>query len=47
MAKIRSSGHEEIPHIQGQRNPSKTAGAGVTVRRYPTSKGEGEPPERW
>ena len=47
MAKVKSSGHEEIPHIQGQRNPSKTLGTAVTVRRYPTSKGKGEAPERW
>ena len=24
--KVRSSGREEIPHIQGKRNPSKTVG---------------------
>ena len=24
MSKVRSSGREEIPHVQGQRNPSKT-----------------------
>ena len=47
MAKVKSSGHEEIPHIQGQRNPSKTVGAGVAVRRYPMFKGKGEAPERW
>ena len=45
--KVRRSSHEEIPHIQGQRNPSKTLGTAVTVRRYPTSKGKGEAPERW
>ena len=26
MSKVRSSSHEEIPHIQGKRNPSKTVG---------------------
>ena len=26
-SKVRSSSHEEIPHIQGKRNPSKTVGA--------------------
>ena len=30
---------EEIPHVQGQRSPSKRVGAGVAVRRYPTLKG--------
>ena len=29
----RWSSHEEIPHIQGQRNPSKTVGTGMAVRR--------------
>ena len=24
---VRSKGHEEIPHVQGKRNPSKTVGA--------------------
>ena len=44
---------EEIPHIQGQRSPSKmvgaevVAGVRVTLRRYPTSKGKGEDPARW
>ena len=33
----------EIPHIQGQRNPSKMVGTGVAVRSYPMSKGKGEP----
>ena len=41
------TGHEEIPHVQGQRNPGKTVGAGAAVRRYPTSKGKGEAPARW
>ena len=47
------SGSEEIPHIQGQRSPSKmvgaevVAGVRVTLRRYPTSKGKGEDPARW
>ena len=36
------TGHVEIPHVQGQKNPSKTVGTGVAVRRYPTSKGKGE-----
>ena len=26
-SKVRSEGHEEIPHIQGKRNPSKTVRA--------------------
>ena len=38
---------EEIPQVQGQRNPSKTVGPGAAVRRYPLSKGKGEVPERW
>ena len=42
-----SKRREEIPHIQGQRNPSKTLGTGAAVRRYPTSKGRGEAPARW
>ena len=29
------SDHEEIPHIQGQRRPSKMVSAGAAVRRYP------------
>ena len=41
------SSREEIPHVQGQRNPSKRVGAGVAVRRYPTSKGKEEAPARW
>ena len=36
----------DTPHVQGQRNPSKTAGAGAAVR-YPTLKGKGEAPARW
>ena len=36
----------EIPHVEGQRNPSKTVGAGMAVRRYPTPKGKGEAPAR-
>ena len=39
-------GHEEIPHVQGQRNPSKTVVIGAAVRRYPPSKGKGEAPAR-
>ena len=35
---------EQIPHIQGQRSPSKTGGTGAAVRREPTSKGKGEAP---
>ena len=27
MSKVRGSGQEEIPHVQGKRNPSKTVGA--------------------
>ena len=38
---------EQIPHIQGQRSPSKTGGTGAAVRREPTSKGKGEAPARW
>ena len=38
---------EEIPHVQGQRNPSRMVGTGAAVRRYPTSKGKGEAPARW
>ena len=26
-SKVRSSGREEIPHVQGKRNPTKTVGA--------------------
>ena len=26
MSKVRSSSHEEIPHVQGQRNPNKMVG---------------------
>ena len=37
----------EIPHIQGQGNPSKMAGARAAVRRYPMSQGKGEAPARW
>ena len=37
---------EEIPHVQGQRNPSKMVGAGAAMRRYCTSKGK-EAPARW
>ena len=46
-AVLRWTSLEEIPHIQGQRNPSKMVGAGATVRRYPTSKDKGEAPARW
>ena len=48
---------EEIPHFQGQewrlhftggqRNPNKTVGTGVAMRRYPIPKGKGEAPARW
>ena len=27
MSKVRSCGREEIPHVQGKRNPSRTVGA--------------------
>ena len=37
---------EEIPHIQGQRNPIKMVGAGAAVRRYAMSKGKEEAPAR-
>ena len=46
MSKVRSSSREEIPHVQGQRNPSKMVGTGAAVRRYPMSKGKGEAPAR-
>ena len=36
------TGCVEIPHVQGQRNPSKMVGTEVAVRRYPTAKGKGE-----
>ena len=38
------SGREEIPHVQGQRNPGMMVCTGAAVRRYPTSKGKGEAP---
>ena len=41
-AALRWTGCEEIPHVQDQRNPSKTVGAEVAVRRYPISKGKGD-----
>ena len=44
---VASGSREEIPHFQGQRNPSKTVGAGVAVRRYLTTKGKGEASARW
>ena len=46
LSMISPSGHVEIPHVEGQRNPSKTVGAGMAVRRYPTPKGKGEAPAR-
>ena len=36
------TGCVEIPHVQGQRNPTKMVGTEVAVRRYPTAKGKGE-----
>ena len=39
-------GPVDIPHVQGQRNPSKKVGTGMAVRRYPTSKDKGEAPAR-
>ena len=37
------TGLEKIPHVQGQRNPSKTVGTGAAVRRFSShSKGEGQ-----
>ena len=30
-SKVRSNGRQEIPHVQGKRNPSKTVG---TERRH-------------
>ena len=48
---------KEIPHVQGQRSPSKCSAvqvlvqqlssAGATLRRYLTSKGKGEALARW
>ena len=35
-AVLRWTSHVEIPHVQGQRNPSKTRGTGAAVRRYST-----------
>ena len=46
ISKVRRSSHEEIPHIQGQRKPSKTVHTGAAVRRYPMSKGKGAAPAR-
>ena len=46
-SKVIRSSHEEIPHIQGQRKPSKTVGTGVAVRRYLMSRGKGEALARW
>ena len=40
------SGREEIPHVQGQRNPSKMAGSGVTVSRYPHAQGQRRSPSK-
>ena len=45
-AVLRWTSLEEIAQVQGQRNPSKMVGAGMAVRRYPTSKGKGEVPAR-
>ena len=42
-SKIRSSSREEIPHVQGQRSPSKMVGAGAAVGRYPMSKEKEKP----
>ena len=36
-----------MPHVQGQRNPSKMVGTAAAVRSYPTSKGKGEALARW
>lgn len=44
MAALHWTSHEDIPHVQGQRNPSKMLDAGTAVRRYPMSKGKGETP---
>ena len=41
-----ANGREEIPHVQGQKSPSKTIGTGAAVRSYSTFKGKGEAPER-
>ena len=45
-AALRWTSGLEMPNIQGQRNPRKTAGTGAAVTRYPTSKGKGEAPAR-
>ena len=37
-----SSLHFPEPHVQGQKNSSKTEGTGAAVRRYLMSKGKGE-----
>ena len=42
---LRLTRRVEIPHIQGQGNPSKMAGARAAVRRYPMSQGKGEAPQ--
>ena len=36
MSKVRSEGHEEIPHVQDKEQQLRFAGA--AVKRYPTSK---------
>ena len=38
MSKVRSSSHEEIPHIQGKRNPSKMVGVARGHQRADTLK---------
>ena len=42
VAALHWTGYKKIPHVQGQRNPSKMVGPGAVVRRYPMSKGKWE-----
>ena len=45
-AALHWTGHVEITHTQGQRNPSKTFGTGAAVRRYPHRRAKEKPPDR-
>ena len=38
MFKVRRGGREEIPHVQGKRNPSKTVGVARGHQRADTLK---------
>jgi len=42
VAVLHWTSHVGIPHVQGQRNPSKMLGIGAAVGRYPMPKGKGE-----